>query len=147
MVYLSTQKITVQWITLFKLFFPEDAFDLICKETNRYATQFYDNPNEFSRFSRFSEWEETSTQEIKAYIALQIAMGMSQKNSLEDYWGTYWLTYLPFTDIMSRIRYELLTSFLHFTNNEEDRPARGDAQFDPLWKIRPLIKKIVNLHT
>jgi len=122
----------------FKLFFPNEAFQLIAMETNRYASQFLAG-NILSTHSRYKKWKDTNVFEIQAYIALQIAMGISQKNELEDYWGTYWLTYLPFTEVMSRNRFELLTSFLHFADNQANMPARGDADYDELWKIRPLI--------
>ena len=119
----------------------------MCKETNQYSLQFFDNPAPLSECSRFNKWSETSVQEMKAYVAMQIAMGLCQKHELEDYWGTFWLTHTPFIDVMPRDRYELLNSFLHFANNAEDRPARGEPNFDPLWKIRPLIEICEPLYT
>lgn len=125
-------------VDYFKYFFPSAAFELISNEINRYASQYLEN-RQLKIHSRFRKWKESNVFEVQAYIALQIAMGMCQKNEIEDYWGTYWLTYLPFTDIMSCNRFELLTSSLHFTNNEDNRPARGGANYDQLWKIRPLM--------
>ena len=123
----------------FKLFFPDGAFQLLCDQTNQYATQYIDGPVPFPTHSRFRKWEATTVSEMQAYVALQIAMGLCQKHELEDYWGTYWLTYTPFTDIMSRDRYELLTSFLHFADNAIDRPVRGEPGYEPLWKVKPLM--------
>ena len=40
---------------------------------------------------------------------------------------------------MSRNRYERITSFLHFSDNNAERPERGQPGFDPLWKVRPLM--------
>ena len=48
----------------FQLFFPEEAFVLICNETNKYATQFFDNTADFPPSSRFHKWEETDIQEM-----------------------------------------------------------------------------------
>lgn len=123
----------------FKMFFPLEALELICNETNRYADQFLTN-NELSRYSRFHKWQETTVGEIQAYVGLQIAMGMCQKNELEDYWGKYWLTNVPFSKVMSRNRFELITSFLHFADNEGNIPARDSPVYDMLWKVRPLMR-------
>ncbi len=109
------------------------------EQTNLYALQFFDNPASLPPYSRFNKWYETSVPEMKAYVALQTAMGLCQKNSIQDYWSTYWLTYTPFTEVMSRDRYELLTSFLHFADNSVDRPTYGQDGYDPLWKIRPFL--------
>lgn len=127
-------------VQYFKLFFPEEAFELISNETNRYAEQFFDKPQELPTSSRFHKWLDTDVEEIQAYIALQICMGMCQKNDLEEYWSKFWLTTTPFGEIMSRNRYEIITSFLHYANNEMDRPVRNDAEYDHLWKIRPLMQ-------
>lgn len=93
-------------VDYFKLFFPDSVFDLIAEQTNLYALNFFDQPSEddLPAHSRFSAWTETTAAEIKAYVALQIAMGIVSKPSLEDYWGTFWLTHIPFTQVMSRDR-------------------------------------------
>jgi hypothetical protein len=97
------------------------------------------SPAEVSQHSHFRDWFDTSMDEIKAFVALQIAMGLVKKNSLEDYWETWWLGHTSFSEVMSRNRYELLSSFIHFTDNSADRPAKGQPGFDYLWKIRPLV--------
>jgi hypothetical protein len=40
---------------------------------------------------------------------------------------------------MPRDRYEILTTFLHFADNSEERPLRGEDNYDPFWKIRPVM--------
>ena len=44
--------------------------------------------------------------------------------------------------IMSRDRFELILSFLHYSNNEDD-VARGQPGHDRLFKVRQLIDTIV----
>ena len=100
---------------------------------------FLDGPVDLPVHSRFSNWIETDRNEIKAYTALQIAMGLCQKNEIADYWGKFWLSAIPFWDVMSRNRYQQLTSFLYFVENSADRPERGQPGYDPLWKVRPLL--------
>lgn len=123
----------------FQLYFPDEAFQLITEQTNRFALQFFDNPVPLPSCSRFHKWVDITESELKAYVALQIAMGLCQKNEIEDYWETHWLTQTHFSEVMSRNHFELISSFLHFTDNEADRPERGEDNYDPLWKIRPLI--------
>lgn len=75
---------------------------------------------------------------MKAYVDLQVAMGINSKPELPDYWGTYWLTANKFWDVMSQNRYQLLTAFLHFNDNDTRIP-RGQEGYDPLFKVRPLL--------
>ena len=105
-------------------FTPEAAFELISVETNRYAMQYLDDKADPPPRSRFLSWIDTSKAEIKAFIALQIAMGLCQKPSIRSYWNKFWLTYTPFNSIMSRNRFELIQTFLHF-NNAELQVPRG----------------------
>ena len=124
----------------FKLFMPDEAFELISAETNRYAHQFLSqNDDQISLFSRYNNWEDTSPSEIQAYMALQICMGLCRKNTIEDYWEQFWLTHTPFTDIMSRHRYESISAFLHFADNTAARPQRGEDGYNFLWKVQPLM--------
>ena len=96
-------------------------------ETNRYADQFRANNPDRGQHSRFNAWEETNISDMKAYVALQIAMGLCQKHELADFWEKYWLTSVNFSDVMSKNRYFLLNSFIHFVNNDELHPHRGEA--------------------
>ena len=93
-------------VDYFYQYFPEEAFNLMAAETNRYADQFFYTPVDFSPSSRFHTWTDTSVDEIKAFVALQIAMGLCNKPAISDYWNTYWLTTTNFGDVMSRNRFE-----------------------------------------
>ena len=123
----------------FSLLFPKSAFELICEQTNAYAMSLFDNPVDVSASSRFGKWVETSVNEMKAYVGLQIFMGLCSKPALADYWSLGSVDKTPgFGDVMSGNRYQLLCSFLHFNDNAEQVP-RGQPGYDPLFKIAPLI--------
>ena len=80
---------------------------------------------------------------MKAFLALHMTMGLVEKHQIEDYWETFWLTATPgFSRIMSRDRFELILSFLHYTNNE-DHVVRGQPGHDRLFKVQKLIDMIV----
>jgi hypothetical protein len=104
-------------VDYFKVYFTDALFQVLSDQTNLYALQHFDSPIDSPPNSRFRKWVDTDVSEIKAMIALQVAMGLCQKNEIEDYWSTYPLTFTPFRTVMSRNRYELLMSFLHFTDN------------------------------
>ena len=129
-------------VDYFQLFFPDSLLRLIVEETNRYAHQYLEAHPDLPPFSRFRSWHDTNSEEIKAYCGLQIAMGFCRKPEIADYWSTYWLTHTDFGSVMSRNRYELLSSFLHFANNE-DRIPRGQNGHDPLFKVKKMLD-IVN---
>ena len=69
---------------------------------------------DFPANSRFWAWHDTTSNEIKAFVALQIAMGLCQKPALEDYWSRHWLTFTDFRKVMPRNRFELIQTFFHF---------------------------------
>ena len=129
-------------VDFFYLFFPNEAFELISTETNRYAIQYLDSTADFEPSSRFHAWSDTSPDEIKAFVSLEIAMGLCQKPAHADYWSGFWLTAVPFSSVISRNRFELLQTFLHFSNVEEQVP-QGQDGYNPLFKIQPLFD-IVN---
>nr|KAG5704860.1 hypothetical protein BaRGS_001331 [Batillaria attramentaria] len=71
-------------------------------------------------------------------------MGLCHKNNLKDYWAeTSSLTSTPeFGTYMSRNRFSQLRSNLHFNNNELRR-KRGHPDYDPLYKVRPIIDAVM----
>ena len=137
--------VNFQPVDYFKLFFPDDLFCLISEQTNLFAEQFFDNPADLTQHSRFQKWTDTSPSEIQAFVALQIAMGLNCKPSVKDYWRKYWLTETKFGNVMSRDRYLLLSTFLHFSNNEQ-RVQRGQEGFNPLFKIQPVLDIVSPLY-
>ena len=124
-------------IDFFHKFFPLSVFELIAEETNRYA-DLYLTGRQLPEFSRFRRWNPTTPDEICAYTALQISMGLCNKFSLNDYWCKYWLTYTPFAKVMSRDRYMLLSAFFHLSDSTTYIP-RGQQGYDPLHKVRRLL--------
>lgn len=106
--------------------------------TNEYARQYFENNTNFRQYSRLHIWNPVTTEDMNAFVALQIAMGINSKPEIEDCWGTFWLTQNSFCDVMSRNKYELMCTFLHFNDNST-RVARGEDGYDPLHKVCPMI--------
>lgn len=78
-------------VDFFKIFFPDELFDRIADNTNLYAAQFFDDPTyeELPDASRFGKRISTSSDEIKHYVALQIAMGICSKPEIAHYWNKF----------------------------------------------------------
>ena len=69
-------------------------------------------------------------------MGLSILTGVVRKPVLRMYWETDEMTSTPyFNTIMSRDRFDRISRYLHFSNNE-DIPAETE---DRLIKLRPVI--------
>ncbi|CAL1262020.1 unnamed protein product [Larinioides sclopetarius] len=89
----------------------------IANETNRFANDFIEN-NELTPSSRFQNWKDTDSSEIRVFLVILILQGINQKPLQKWYWSQNPLICTPFlSQIMSERRFTLLMKFLHFTNN------------------------------
>ena len=115
---------------VFELFFTPDLWTTMKDETNRYAFQ---HPRDTS--SHMKAWEDVTEDELRTYIALRILMGINPKPEIRHYWsGNRYLGTPVFQEYLTRDRFDLITSNLHFTDNDDVR--RGE---DRLWKVRPVV--------
>lgn len=119
-------------LSLFQLYFTDDVLDLIVQETNRYAQQVLTAKGSDKTWS-------TNAAEIRAYFGFAILMGINRLPEIRDYWSTDpTLHYSPIADRISRDRFEELTRYLHFVNNDT-LPGRGEPGFSRLQKVEPII--------
>ena len=105
----------------------------IVEETNRYAEQCLRGTNK--------QWS-TDAEEIQAYFGFMILMGINKLPEIRDYWSTNkHLHYAPIADRISRDRFEEITRYLHFVDNDI-LPARGEEGFSLLQKVEPVISHL-----
>uniref|UniRef100_A0A3Q1EFJ1 PiggyBac transposable element-derived protein domain-containing protein n=1 Tax=Acanthochromis polyacanthus TaxID=80966 RepID=A0A3Q1EFJ1_9TELE len=129
-------------IDFLSLFMDGEFWSLLINETNRYAHQFLEK-EELKLNFRFHDWYDVTVPEMKAFMALHLCMGLVDKSEIEDYWDGFWPTSTPgFGKVMSRNRFEVILSFIHFVNNDE-RVERGLPGHDRLFKERPIIDMII----
>jgi hypothetical protein len=84
-------------------------------------------------------WKETDVEEIKYFIAIHILMGIHRLPDLSHYWSTDPLLGVSaVSQLMSKTRLKKLTENIHYNNNSKAVP-RGEAGYDPLHKLRPII--------
>ena len=124
------------------MFFHDEAFTLISNETNRYASQYLDTPVDLEPSSRFHAWNNTSPNEIRAFVALEIDNGTLSETCTFRLLEWVLAHSCTFSSVMSGNRFELLQTFLHF-NNIEEQVRRGEDGYNPLFEIQRLLD-IVN---
>lgn len=120
-------------LAVFELFFTVAVIDNILQQTKRYAIQ--QGAVEF----------ELCREELLAFLAMNIAMGMVRLPSIRDYWCKCDIMQTPwFPTIMSRDRFFEIMRYLHLVDSSKQKP-KGDQAYDPLYKVRPLISHLSGL--
>ena len=131
-------------IDYFKLYFTDEVFDIIYKETSRYAQQYIEtNGANLRPKSIVHNWKPTDASEMKAFIGLCILMGIISKPRISMYWSTDSFYHTPvFGQVMPRIRFQLLQRFLHFQDNQDPTYDPNDPDRDRLFKVRTIINML-----
>ena len=83
-------------LLLFFNYFWMMVFLTSAAETNRYADQFLlAKGDDLRRRCRFHQWEPVTRADMKAFLELHMTMGLVEKQEIEDYWETFWLSSTP----------------------------------------------------
>ncbi|KAL8576039.1 hypothetical protein ACOMHN_052057 [Nucella lapillus] len=107
---------------------PEELFQQMAVETNRYADQR--NARSFTR---------TTSEEMRAFLAIHLYMGVIKLPSYRLYWSTREdLHQRSITKVMSKNRYEELVVNFHL-NDSTQNPPRGHPDHNKLYKVMPII--------
>ncbi|XP_062583062.1 piggyBac transposable element-derived protein 4-like [Saccostrea cucullata] len=76
---------------------------------------------------------------MKAYLGLNILMGINQLPSYKDYWSKdVYLGNEGVKSVMTLRRYEKITEYFHISDRASE-PARGSRNFDKLFKVREVL--------
>nr|XP_027231163.1 piggyBac transposable element-derived protein 4-like [Penaeus vannamei] len=111
-------------------FLTPELWDTMTRETNRYVEQRPVTPS-----SHMKTWENTTVEELQSFIGLRLLMGLQPRPHSRYYWSkNRLLSSSVFPETMTRDRFDLLQSRLHFSDNEDPR-----ADTDRLWKLRPVL--------
>lgn len=131
-------------IEIFELFFPNEFVETIAEQTNLYAQQKRASLGMvFSRRSRMNEWINVTTEEIYVVFGLYMLMGIIQKPTIRSYFSKKDIISTPtFNKIITSDRFESITKFLHFIDNETINAFEGPKK---LFKIYPVIKHLNNV--
>ena len=118
----------------------DDFFNNLADNTNEY-TVFkcpVAHPNAADRLDTLDKhWYSTTADEIKAYIGINILMGIAQLPEGRDYWSSDQLLHNDYVaKRFSRNRFEKLSRYLHISD-----PTTPDAT-DKLYKVRTFLNKL-----
>ena len=99
------------------------------------------NPPMPYAISKRKPWTDVNEEELKKLLGLIMMMGFVQKNGrLSSYWSRDERLATPFfPSVMTRNRFQQISTYLHFNNNSE---LQENAE-DKLYKIRPVYSLIV----
>ena len=101
---------------------------------DRYAQQIIDASGR-----RDNLWSATTVPEMKAFVAINIMMGIKVLPRIWCYWSTNpALSCAWISGVMPQTRYLKLSQYLHVRDNT-NMPARDTPGYDPLYKLRPLL--------
>ena len=125
-------------LEIFQEFWTSDLILKIAEETNTYADANPKRANQFKR-SHNIVWTPVTPDEIKAFLAMTVLMGIVHKPELDMYWSRDPVLETPFfPETIPRTRFRDILSKLHFNRNE------NDDQTDQLYKLRPVIDSLVD---
>ena len=74
-------------IDCYRHFITDEIIDLVVRETNRYAEQYFQTHETTSR-SKFRQWKATTDQEMLKFLGIIIQMGLVQMPKLSHYWSS-----------------------------------------------------------
>lgn len=114
----------------FEYFLGDSVIDHIVEQTNLYSAQ----KNISTTFS-------TTNSEIRKYIGILFYMSVFRYPNVRSYWGEY--AFQMIQDTMSRNRFDLIRSNLHFNDNDK-LPDKNAPDYDRLYKIRPIVDHFNN---
>ncbi|XP_045457225.1 piggyBac transposable element-derived protein 4-like [Melitaea cinxia] len=125
---------------LFMLVWDSTIMDHIVKETNKYAWQTIAKLSESGNISaNLDTWVETNVPEMYRYFAVLMYMSLNPRGHIPEYWATNILGMPDFRLLMSRNRFQMITRFLHFVNN--DHMSNNTRSYDrKVAKITPILE-------
>lgn len=137
-------------IAYFSLFFDDDMFIHIVRETNKYANFFLNDDNivewiENHPTSRFKKWPENGigVVDMKKFLGLSINMGLIRKSKLASYWTVSKPSQLtPYFNLVMSQNFFLLLSRMFHVNDSTKEPRRGEPDYDPWYKVRPVLDRL-----
>ncbi|XP_014672682.1 PREDICTED: piggyBac transposable element-derived protein 3-like [Priapulus caudatus] len=106
----------------FKLFVSDEMLDKMAYQTNLYSV------------SKDQRSVQTSKKEIEQVLGIYLRMGLVQMPNVRSYWEED-TRYPLVAEVMSRTRFEKLSTVFHFVDN--DSMSEADRKADRVWKLRP----------
>ena len=122
----------------FSLLLPRKFWSDAAEQTNVYAVQ--------KQLEKGVDkyWKETTPEEVKIFIFVQFMFGMHHVPEASMYWSSDPLLRVSATaDLISKNRSEKLSQYFHLNDNLK-AADKGDPNYNPLFKVRPLSEQVQN---
>jgi hypothetical protein len=103
-------------IAIWDLFYTPEQMQILVQNTNRNGLYWH---RIGPRNSRALEWQDITVEELYAYFAILIYMGLHIENEIEEYWSTdsdNVPTHLPVRRAMVRDRFKQISSAFHISD-------------------------------
>uniref|UniRef100_A0A3Q2VE55 PiggyBac transposable element-derived protein domain-containing protein n=1 Tax=Haplochromis burtoni TaxID=8153 RepID=A0A3Q2VE55_HAPBU len=131
-------------LQLFQLYFTNSMLLTIIKNTNDFGSTCHKPSN---------PWIDLTLQDMYAFMAMVIYMGLVKLPAITDYWRGSKLYSLPFPKkIMCGKKFQRICRSLHLSSLEDNaanEQRRGTADFDRLCEIKPLyteMREVCKIH-
>ena len=118
-----------------QLFFSDAIFEQLAEQTNLYFEYLKEQSTKKLDFVK------TNVAEIKAYLGIIIAMGMGKLPTYSDYWKKGVTNMQWFSSIMTRNRFQKLSTYFHLVDNKT-AVNKDDPKYSKLFKLGGLESKI-----
>ena len=123
-------------LDVFLSFIGDDLWDKMVAESNRYAHQQLGD--------RFANFRVITRAELKAFTGINIIMGIVRLPNYALYWSNdEFFGNQGIKRVMTKNRFEELSCYLHFSDSSKE-PARGDRDYDRLYKVRTVLDYVRN---
>lgn len=127
-------------LEFFMLFFTVGVFQHIADETNRYAMHSFKPEHRKAR-----QWKVRDWQWFRKFVGIVVLMGVHKLPERRHYWSNDDFFRVDIVKrAMSAQDFEQTLRYLHFANND-DFIAKGKPGFDKLFKVRPLLDRLLVL--
>ena len=133
---------TASPLQYFQLFFSNDVFERICKNTNKFKKFRVEQKKITSPDYKEQFWYDTNVSEMRAYFGLAVIFGLLNQPRYRNYWSKDPFLGNPGVQrVFSLKRYSKISEYLHVSDRELEK-NRGHKQYDKLGKIRWLYEHL-----
>ncbi len=110
---------------------------MLVNETNKYAAQQRQLASSPGR-----PWHYVCVVELKAFVGMQIAMGICRLPRITMYWSQHNLLTPGLSRVMSLTRFQEICRYIHLNDSACAAP-HGQPGYDPLYKLRKLLDPLL----
>ncbi|KAL6459322.1 hypothetical protein MHYP_G00327940 [Metynnis hypsauchen] len=123
-------------LDLFQLFFPADAVETICQNTNKQAAKNVAKGKKY-------KWTDVVVDEFYKFLGILMFTALVPLNHISDFWRRNNIFSVSFpATVMSRDRFRAIAWNVHLSDPEEDavnERRKGTSEYDGLFQLKPLV--------